>query len=330
MADPITKLEKAFRLDPGFPHFARLADLYLKRGRVEQALALCQKGCASFPDYATGFIVLSKCHEKRGDLKGAHEAMEQALRLDPENPSGHKRLAHLFERLGLTPRVLQSLRQAAALDPFDASLAEQIDRLASQADRAAPTPEEGNEGRPAAPDAPTPEAGNAFEHSPPAAPTSEEGNEGRPAAPDAPAPTPTPETVHAVCIKQEPSASTPEEPADSAAPKTPKAPAPPPKDREDLYGDTNGSELSRLLQAIEEDKATEPTPALSEPLTAADSAPSTPKNNRIATMTLAEIYTTQGLTQKAIETYRELLQQEPTKPIIRSKLASLERGSKAH
>ncbi len=290
MADPITKLEKAFRLDPGFPHFARLADLYLKRGRVEQALALCQKGCASFPDYATGFIVLSKCHEKRGDLKGAHEAMEQALRLDPENPSGHKRLAYLFERLGLTPRVLQSLRQAAALDPFDASLAEQIDRLASQADRAAPKSEAGNSGRPAAPAAPTPEAGNTFEHSAPAAPT-------------------------------------PEEPADSAGPK---APAPPPKDREDLYGDTNGSELSRLLQAIEEDKATEPTPALSEPLTAADSTPSTPKNNRIATMTLAEIYTTQGLTQKAIETYRELLQQEPTNPIIRSKLASLERGSKAH
>lgn len=293
MADPITKLEKAFRRDPGFPHFARLADLYLKRGRTEQALALCQKGCESFPDYATGFIVLSKCHEKRGAIKGAHEAMEQALRLDPENPSGHKRLAHLFEQLGLTPRVLQSLRQAAALDPFDASLAEQIDRLASQAAPAAPTPEAGNEGR---------------------------------SAPAAPAP--TPEVVHAVCTKQDPSPPAAPEPADSAAPKAPTAP--PPKDREGLYGDTNGSELSRLLQAIEEDKATEPTPALSEPLTSADSTPSAPKNNRIATMTLAEIYTTQGLTQKAIETYRELLQQEPTNPIIRSKLASLERGNKTH
>ena len=47
-------------------------------------------------------------------------------------------------------------------------------------------------------------------------------------------------------------------------------------------------------------------------------------------MTLAEIYTTQGLTQKAIETYRELLEQEPTNTIIRSKLASLEQSSSAH
>ena len=264
MADPITKLEKAFRRDPHFPHFARLADLYLKRGRIERTLALCQKGCESFPDYATGFIVLSKCYEKQGDLKQAHEAMGQALRLDPQNPSGYKRFAHLSEQLGLTPLALQSLRQAADLDPFDASLAEQIDRFASQTDRDAPAPK-------------------------------------------------------------------PEESIARAEPKAPETPAPPPpKDRDDLYGNSDDSELLRILQEIEEDKATEPRPAPSKPPTPVVSEPSAPKSKRIATMTLAEIYTTQGLTQKAIETYRELLEQEPTNTIIRSKLASLEQSSNAH
>lgn len=264
MADPITKLEKAFRRDPHFPHFARLADLYLRRGRIERALALCQQGCESFPDYATGFIVLSKCYEKQGDLKQAHEAMGQALRLDPQNPSGYKRIAHLSEQLGLTPLVLQSLRQAADLDPFDAALAEPIDRFASQTDRDAP--------------APKPEEGTA-----------------------------------------------------RAEPKAPETPAPqPPKDRDDLYGNSDDSELLRILQEIEEDKAAEPRPAPSKPPTPAVSEPSAPKSKRIATMTLAEIYTTQGLTQKAIETYRELLEQEPTNTIIRSKLASLEQSSNAH
>lgn len=264
MADPITKLEKAFRRDPHFPHFARLAELYLKRGRIERALALCQKGCENFPDYATGFIVLSKCYEKQGDLKQAHAAMGQALRLDPENPSGYKHLAHLFEQLGLTPLVLQNLRQAADLDPFDPSLAEQIDRFASQTDQAAPEPK--------------------------------------------------PEEV---AVR-----------AESKAPDT--QAAQPPKDHDDLYGDSDDSELLRLLQEIEEDKAAAPRPAPSEPPTPAVSEPSTSQSKRIATMTLAEIYTTQGLTQKAIETYRELLEQEPTNTIIRSKLASLERGSNAH
>ena len=141
MANSIAKLEKALRRDPDSPRFARLADLYLKRGRIERAIELCQKGCASFPDYATGFIVLSKCYEKRGNLEEAREAMGQALRINPENPNGYKRLAHLFEQLDVAPLALQSLRQAAYFDPFDPSLAEQIDRFASQTHQDAPAPE---------------------------------------------------------------------------------------------------------------------------------------------------------------------------------------------
>ena len=141
MANSIAKLEKALRRDPDSPRFALLADLYLKRGRIERAIELCQKGCASFPDYATGFIVLSKCYEKRGDLEQAREAIGQALRIDPENPSGYKRLAHLFEQLDVAPLALQSLRQAAYFDPFDTSLAEQIDRFTSQTHQKAPVPE---------------------------------------------------------------------------------------------------------------------------------------------------------------------------------------------
>ena len=266
MANSIAKLEKALRRDPDSPRFARLADRYLKRGRTKRALELCQKGCEDFPDYATGFIVLSKCYEKQGALEEAREALSQALRLDPENPSGYKRLAHLFEQLGVAPLVLQSLRQAAYLDPFDASLAERINHFASQTHQDAPEDEE------------------------------------------------------AVA------AETPKPPDDAAA----QPQAPEDEDRDDLYGDSDDSELLRLLQEIEEEKATEPVPAPAEPPSPADSEPSAPKSKRIATMTLAEIYTTQGLTQKAIETYRELLEQEPTNTIIRSKLSSLEKISNAN
>ena len=272
MANSIAKLEKASRRDSDSPHFARLADLYLQRGRVGRAIELCQKGCEDFPDYATGFIVLSKCYEKQGALEEAREALSQALRLDPENPSGYKRLAHLFEQLGVAPLVLQSLRQAAYLDPFDASLAEQIDRCASQIHQEASAPAE-----PAASAAP------------------EEARDAEAAQPQALPPTQ------------------------------------PPADRDELYGDTNDSELLRLLQEIEEEeKAAEPVPTPEEPLTPTDSEPRATQRKRIATMTLAEIYTTQGLTQKAIETYRELLEQEPTNTIIRSKLSSLEKISNAH
>ena len=293
MADSIAKLEKALRRDPDSPRFARLADLYLKRGHIERAIELCQKGCASFPGYATGFIVLSKCYEKWGNLEEACKAMEQALRIDPENPSGHKRLAHLFEQLDVAPQALQSLRQAAYFDPFDPSLAEQIDRFARQ------THQEASESKPELEEATT---------VPSAAPVESE---------------PKPEPEEAATV---PSAA----PVESTQPQALPPNQPLDDDHDDLYGDTDDRELLRLLQEIEEEDAAEPAPAPEEPPTPADSEPSTAKSKRIATMTLAEIYTTQGLTQKAIETYRELLAQEPNNTIIRSKLASLEQSSNAH
>ena len=291
MANSIAKLEKALRRDPDSPRFALLADLYLKRGRIERAIELCQKGCASFPDYATGFIVLSKCYEKRGDLEQAREAMGQALRIDPENPSGYKRLAHLFEQLDVALLALQSLRQAAYFDPFDTSLAEQIDRFTSQTHQKAPESESESESKP------------------------------EPESKSEPKPESEPEEVAAVASaalveSTQPQALPPNQSLDD--------------DRDDLYGDTDDRELLRLLQEIEEEEAAEPAPAPEEPPTPADNKPSTPKNKRIATMTLAEIYTTQGLTQKAIEMYRELLEQEPNNTIIRSKLSSLEQNNNAH
>ena len=55
--------------------------------------------------------------------------------------------------------------------------------------------------------------------------------------------------------------------------------------------------------------------------------PNHPEEKHIATMTLAEIYAIQGLTQKAIETYRRLLAQDPNNTILRSKLESLKKSS---
>ena len=129
MANPIAQLEKAFRRKPDAPLFARLADLYIDGGQTERALSLCEEGCANFPDYSTGFVVLSKCYEDQGDVEKAREAMDHALRLDPENPGSYKRISDLFQRLGVARLALQTLQQAAYFDPFDDTLNEQIDKL---------------------------------------------------------------------------------------------------------------------------------------------------------------------------------------------------------
>ena len=86
-------------------------------------------------------------------------------------------------------------------------------------------------------------------------------------------------------------------------------------------------ELLRLFQEIETQGSDEvDAPIEVGDLTDIDMGE---ERQRITTPTLAEIYTIQGLTQKAIETYRELLHQDPQHDFIRRKLEELESsGSK--
>lgn len=129
MFDELGKVEKLYRQQPQSPLFARLADLYLRRGKVERALALCQEGCRRFPHYPTGYLILGKCYEAQGQLEEARSATDQALRLDPENPAGFMRLSQIYQDLGIATLALKSLQQAARFDPLSDKLAEQVDRL---------------------------------------------------------------------------------------------------------------------------------------------------------------------------------------------------------
>ena len=125
----IKKLEKAQRQNPGVPLFARVADEHLRRGRVSRALALCQEGCERFPDYPTGFLLLGRCYQARGNFEEARNLFGLALRLDPQNSAGFAALSEAYEQLGNITLALQCMRQAAFLDPYSEDLFREAERL---------------------------------------------------------------------------------------------------------------------------------------------------------------------------------------------------------
>lgn len=95
-------------------------------------------------------------------------------------------------------------------------------------------------------------------------------------------------------------------------------------------------ELMRLFQEIESERqgqASQPDPpAAPDPDRAASAAgeevvlplAGALPGSRIATVTLAEIYSSQGLVQRAIDTYRRILEQDPGNEEIKAQLAALE------
>jgi tetratricopeptide (TPR) repeat protein len=83
-------------------------------------------------------------------------------------------------------------------------------------------------------------------------------------------------------------------------------------------GDNQLIELFREIQSQPQSQSEPP----SEPVSLAVAA--SEEEQRIATVTLAEIYAHQGLTQRAIETYRQILVVDPENEDIQRKLAALE------
>lgn len=55
--EEIERLEELIRKEPHSPVFARLASIYIERGEYLHALALCDRGTDSYPEYATGFLL---------------------------------------------------------------------------------------------------------------------------------------------------------------------------------------------------------------------------------------------------------------------------------
>ena len=320
----ISKLEKALRENPGMPLFARLADEYLRRGRVAPALALCQEGCERFPDYPTGFFLLARCYEARGNFEEVRNALDRALRLDPENPAAFAALSAAWERLGEITLALQCMRQAAFLEPYSGNLKREAERLRRRS-AAAPL---------VLPPAPKAVAGSVVRDEL----NAEEGRQEAEAAEREPSPAVGCGQTGMFYLVSEPE----EMEAGAGTGEAPEAALPVSRPEEEEAG--RGSEPAppcettgpgRPVARLSGREDHELIGLLSEIRTAADGAPGPAvagaggeeRGAPVPTATLAELYIQQGSAGKGIDIYRDLLRLHPGDEAIRERLAILERAS---
>ncbi len=333
MALRLSQLKKTYRRYPKSILFAHLADLYLHKNQVSRALSLCRAGCEQFPHYATGFTILSRCHQARGDLEEARAAQQRALDLDPENPGGLVRLAEIFHDQGRSAQALESLQQAASLADLSQEAMDlmdrltyaqrvestragidglldnetQLDALALEMEREEP---DGGDSRIREPD-PAPES------APPSANSSDNGTAPGPDAGDQPEAAdlaagsltdPVEEgdghAAHLADSAEEADLDFQDgQLADSEEDAACESPKP---------GD---DELLHLFQEIEDREEGEMTAEAAKPAS---------QDHPIPTATLAQIYSDQGMVQRAADTYRQVLARDPGNKEIRRRLADLE------
>ena len=73
-------------------------------------------------DAARFNVQLGMNYMQRGDLEGAREKLERAVKQDPTLPAAHSALGILYERAGDIPRAQEHLRRATRLAPDDPSM----------------------------------------------------------------------------------------------------------------------------------------------------------------------------------------------------------------
>ncbi len=119
-AEALGELETVVRRDPGH-HQARLAlaDLELRRGRVERAFLDLETYTEIAPEDVEGWIRLADLEEGAAQPAEAEAALTQGLRAAPAVAGLHRRRAQLRLRFGRLRAALEDARVAVGRDPRD-------------------------------------------------------------------------------------------------------------------------------------------------------------------------------------------------------------------
>jgi cytochrome c-type biogenesis protein CcmH/NrfG len=78
--------------------YYRLGEAYTRQLKWDEAVAPLQKSIWLNPYFSGPYIVLGKVHLKKGDLSNAETILRRALKMDPNNFSGHHLLAQVLQQ----------------------------------------------------------------------------------------------------------------------------------------------------------------------------------------------------------------------------------------
>ncbi len=347
MADTrIDELRRRLERDPGSRLFAQLAEELRKNGELVEAIRVARAGLAVHSSYPSARLTLGRALLDSGDATGARLELESALRDAPDNILASRYLGQAREALGDLQGALDQYQKTLQMAPGDRQVQAQLTAIEARLHEA-PGTGVGGQTRPPEPRVPPPpappQAGAPVRPTAPEAPPAVAGPAGLPATVRLrlePPPLPAPAAQREAPAPADPAASETArlplndfELAATAAPGTvqhtwfapaeprpsetlaPEAPVPP-----TFVNPAHAAPSSRAAEAftatVAETKAATPI----QPAELFDPDRSTP----FSSSTLAELYYQQGLVDRAVDVYRQLLEQEPSNERARLRLVELE------
>jgi hypothetical protein len=348
--------------DPDGRGFAQLADAYRRDGDPEQAFELLGDGLDRHPDFSPGHVVATRLYLEQGLFSEAEICARRALDLDPENVDALGSLAAALDQVGEDADAARVRLQLAALE-FEPLEPEPVANDLPVFDETSGDPPaadlESGEAEAAdeeiadfgalAPDEPEAVEEEVADFGALAADeevaADEEIADLGALAPDEPEAADEEVADFGALAPDEPEAAEEEVAADeeivdfgALAPDEPEAAdeeivdfsALAPDEAEAADVATQGPEAEEIAEDPEFDyfharEAAEPEVAEAEDSDIVDAAPDE-SPLQIHTRTMAELYVTQGLVDRAIEVYEHLLRKDPDDTETRLRLSVLKAG----
>ncbi|MFA6956152.1 MAG: tetratricopeptide repeat protein [Thermoanaerobaculia bacterium] len=125
----IEELRARLKADPKSRHFYPLAEELRKFHQLEQAEEILREGIQTHPSYLSAWISLGRVLRDRGRDHEAVEVLKRALSLDGGNVVAAKLLAQAYLGVGDKVEAIKKFKLVYALMPSDSEVEVEIDRL---------------------------------------------------------------------------------------------------------------------------------------------------------------------------------------------------------
>ena len=119
LAVAIRRHEERLARDPSSLAFAQLAELYRKAGRTQDAIALCRQGLARYPQYTTARLTLARTCLTEGRLDEAMTELRIVLEATPKDVQCLRLASEIERRRGNIDGAAEYLETAVKHDPSD-------------------------------------------------------------------------------------------------------------------------------------------------------------------------------------------------------------------
>lgn len=138
--EDIERLKKKIEKDPLSKFFVPLAEEYKKKGMVDEAINVLLNALKNRPDYTSARVALGKIYLHKGMLSEAQDEFEKVIKLIPNNLLAHRRLADIYYKQEKIDRALAEYQNILNLTPNDEEAKAMILELKPPEERVEPMP----------------------------------------------------------------------------------------------------------------------------------------------------------------------------------------------